>query len=93
MFWQQKTKTNQAIQALEQSIIAVVSIDEKNRVTFLIMRPNKYGAIAKMKSLATMWLCCCRRHCARIMIITLTIIARPVRIKLSASDGKCLNGS
>ncbi|MAQ01929.1 MAG: hypothetical protein CL586_07390 [Alteromonadaceae bacterium] len=34
MFWQQKTKTNQAIQALEQSIIAVVSIDEKNRVTF-----------------------------------------------------------
>ncbi len=34
MFWQQKTKTNQAIQALEQSIIAVVSIDEKNNVTF-----------------------------------------------------------
>lgn len=34
MFWQRKTKTNQAIQALEQSIIAVVSIDDKNHVTF-----------------------------------------------------------
>lgn len=47
MFWQQKTKTNQAIQALEQSIIAVVSIDEKNRVTFFNQAAEKIWGYRK----------------------------------------------
>ena len=47
MFWLQKTKTNQAIQALEQSIIAVVSIDEKNRVTFFNQAAEKIWGYGK----------------------------------------------
>lgn len=45
------------LQALEQAIIAVVTIDHHNNITFLIKPPKISGATAPKKCLEKMWLC------------------------------------